>query len=179
MIQDALTGDLPELNVSGNADFTGSFQGNVTPTHKASHRVKVGEAQLQLKGRLHGGARFSSKMNGKTITVDGEFDGAVSAHAEFVGADIEVGHNTKQETHKIKDTKQKTTQQSAAVEVTTKNEKTYKVKARFEGQANASAKGVNVKINTHKPDKQNTTRQGKEEVPDFEMNATHKLRQQA
>lgn len=170
VIQGALTGDLPaaELNVSGDADFTGNFQGHVTPMQKTSNRVRVGEAQLQLKGHLHDGTQFSSKINGKTMTVDGEFDGAVSANAEFVGADIEVGGNTKQETHEVKDTKQNTKQQSAAVEATNKNEKTYKVKARFEGQANASAKGVNVRINTHKSNKPHTTG----EMADFEINAT-------
>ena len=34
VIQDALSGDLPELNVSGDADFTGNFRGHVTPMQK-------------------------------------------------------------------------------------------------------------------------------------------------
>ena len=102
VIKDVLEGDLPELNASGEADVTGNFQGHAIPMQKASNRVRVGEAQLQLKGHLHGAAQFSGKINGKAITVNGECDAELSANAELVGADIAIGDNSKEEMHKVK-----------------------------------------------------------------------------
>ena len=165
VIKDVLTGDdVPEINVSGNADFTGNIQGHATLMQKGSNRVRAEEAQLQLKGHLHAGPQFTGAMNGKTVNVEGDFDADISANAEMVGADIQIGDGTDKEVHKVSATKQKTT----AVESTNKNKKTNKVRTRFEGQANASAKGVNVKVNTHRRDETHEP----VEVPDIKINAT-------
>ena len=117
----------------------------------------MGEAQLEAKGHFHGDAQFSAKRNGENFSVGAAFDAELSADAELVGLDIQTGG------HK----KQKATQQ-AVVEATTSKEKSHKFNARFEGQANASAKGASVKINTPRPDKPHPTR----EAADLEIDAT-------
>ena len=170
-IQDVLDGEIPEVDFSSNAEFTGDFKGHATPLQETSNSVRIGEAQLQLKGHLHGNTQFSGKVNGKKVTVDGEFDADLSANAELVGLDIQTGNDTKQGTTqksavettinkdkmcKVKDTKESPTK------------KLVKVKTTFRGQANASAKGASIKTNTHRHDEPHTT----EDTSDLEIITT-------
>ena len=56
-----MSGNLPEVSISGNADFTATLEGHVTPPQKTSNRTRVGEAQLKLQGRLHSNVQLNSK----------------------------------------------------------------------------------------------------------------------
>ena len=170
-IQDVLDGEIPEVDFSSNAEFTGDFKGHATLLQETSNSVRIGEAQLQLKGHLHSNTQFSGKVNGRKVTVDGEFNADLSANAELVGLDIQTGNATKQGTtqksavettinkdkmHKVKDTKESPTKKSV------------KVKTTFRGQANASAKGASIKVNTHRHDEPHTT----EDTSDLEIITT-------
>ena len=170
-IQDVLDGEIPEVDFSSNAEFTGDFRGHATPLQETSNSVRIGEAQLQLKGHLHGNTQFSDKVNGRKVTVDGEFDADLSANAELVGLDIQTGNATKQgtthksavetSTNKDKMRKVKNTKESPT-------KKSVKVKTTFRGQANASAKGASIKVNTHRHDEPHTT----EDASDLEIITT-------
>ena len=166
------SGELPEVDFSGNADSTRSFRGHATPLHKTSDRVRVGEAQLQLEGHLHSSTQLSGKFSDKNVTLDGEFDADLSANAEVVGLDIQTGDYTKQgiaQQSAIKATNKKDDTKQSTVKADARNEKMFKVKGKFRGQASASAKGASIKINRHRCDEPHAATT---DVPDIEKNIT-------
>ena len=145
------SGELSEVDLSSNADFTKSFEGHTTPLHKTSDRVRVGEAQLQCEGHLHSSAQLSAKFSDKKVTLEGKFNADLSANAEVVGLDIQTGDHTEQGTAQqsaIKATNKKDDPKQSTVEGDAKNEKMFKVNSEFRGQASASVKGASIKINT-------------------------------
>ena len=111
-------------------------------------------------------------ISGKKITLGGEFDADLSANVEMVGLDIQTGdHNEPGTTQQsaVKATSQKGNTKQSTVQDDTRNHKIYKVKGKFTGQADASARGASVRINMHRRDRPHVATT---DVPDLEINAT-------